>query len=67
MDGENNGKPLLNWDDLGVPLFLETPVYFWAIYISARLIIPKPDIFFGTLSLIQSPPFGGIPSAVWLR
>ena len=25
MDGENNGKPLLKWDDLGVPLFLETP------------------------------------------
>ena len=26
MDGENNGKPLLKWDDLGVPLFLETPI-----------------------------------------
>ena len=28
MDGENNGwKTLLNWDDLGVPLFLETPIF----------------------------------------
>ena len=30
MDGENNGKPmktLLKWDDLGVPLFLETSIY----------------------------------------
>ena len=27
MDGENNGKPYSKWDDLGVPLFLETPIY----------------------------------------
>ena len=25
MDGENSGKPELKMDDLGVPLFLETP------------------------------------------
>ena len=25
MDGENNGKPYLLMDDLGVTLFLETP------------------------------------------
>ena len=25
MDGENNGKPYEQMDDLGVPLFLETP------------------------------------------
>ena len=25
MDGENNGKPYFLVDDLGVPLFLETP------------------------------------------
>ena len=25
MDGENNGKTLLKWMILGVPLFLETP------------------------------------------
>ena len=30
MDGENNGKPLLKWDDLGgPPLFLETPIYIY--------------------------------------
>ena len=26
MDGENNGKPYLLMDDLGVPLLLETPL-----------------------------------------
>ena len=26
MDGENNGKPYFLMDDLGVPLFLETPI-----------------------------------------
>ena len=26
MDGENNGKPDEQMDDLGVPLFLETPI-----------------------------------------
>ena len=26
MDGENNGKPELKMDDLGVPLFLKTPI-----------------------------------------
>ena len=26
MDGENNGKPYEQMDDLGVPLFLETPL-----------------------------------------
>ena len=31
MDGENNGKPYFLMDDLGVPLFSETPIYgFWA-------------------------------------
>ena len=28
MDGENNGKPDFLMDDLGVPLFLETPIWF---------------------------------------
>ena len=27
MDGENNGKPYEQMDDLGVTLFLETPKY----------------------------------------
>ena len=26
MDGENNGKPYIEWMNLGVPLFLETPL-----------------------------------------
>ena len=26
MDGENNGKPFTKMDDLGIPLFLETPI-----------------------------------------
>ena len=26
MDGENKGKPYEQMDDLGVPLFLETPM-----------------------------------------
>ena len=26
-DGENHGKPYFLMDDLGVPLFLETPIY----------------------------------------
>ena len=29
MDGENNGKPYVQMDDLGVPLFLETPICRW--------------------------------------
>ena len=27
MDGENNGQPYGQMDDLGVPLFLETPIW----------------------------------------
>ena len=27
MDGEHNGKPYEQMDDLGVPLFLETPIF----------------------------------------
>ena len=29
MDGENNGKPYEQMDDLEVPLFLETPIYIY--------------------------------------
>ena len=28
MDGDNNGKPYEQMDSLGVPLCLETPIYF---------------------------------------
>ena len=30
MDGESHGKPYCLMDDLGVPLFLETPIYIYA-------------------------------------
>ena len=30
MDGENNGKPFFEMDDLGVPLFSETPILIMA-------------------------------------
>ena len=32
MDGENNGKPYFLMDDLGVPLFSETPKCAWSGY-----------------------------------
>ena len=32
MDGENNGQPYFLMDDLGVPPFLETPIYIY-VYI----------------------------------
>ncbi len=32
MDGENNEKPYEQMDDLGVPLFLETPIYSWQFW-----------------------------------
>ena len=32
MDGENNGKPYEQMDDLEVPLFLETPIYIYILY-----------------------------------
>ena len=35
MDGENHGKPYEKMDDLGVPLFSETPIWSY------------PSTFFG--------------------
>ena len=32
MDGEINGKPYVQMDDLGVPLYLETPIYMFDNY-----------------------------------
>ena len=32
MDGENNGKPYFLMDDLGVPLFLETPILLICLF-----------------------------------
>ena len=37
MDGENNGKPYEQMDDLGVPLFLETPIFITTIPICDNL------------------------------
>ena len=37
MDGENNGKPYEQMDDLEVPLFLETPIYIYCmIYLDSK-------------------------------
>ena len=39
MDGENNGKKsLLKWDDLGIPLFLETSIFRFQKYKFCRYI-----------------------------
>ena len=43
MDGENNGKPYEQMDDLGVPLFLETPIYIYVYicrYLTLCLLFP---------------------------
>ncbi len=38
MDGENNGsKPYVQMDDLGVPLFLETPIWSYNLIILPSL------------------------------
>ena len=51
MDGENNGfKPYEQMDDLGVPLFLETPV----------LMVQKSGDHH--LGCIKTPENSGIPS-----
>ena len=39
MDGENNGKPVIKMDDLGVPLFLETPIHTEATYICFKRVV----------------------------
>ena len=36
MDGGNNGKPYFLMDDLGVPLFLETPIWIIHLYTSCK-------------------------------
>ena len=54
MDGENNGKPHEQMDDLGAPLFLETPIYIY-IYIHTHTHI-------GNLSEV-TPPFKEFPTS----
>ena len=36
MDGENNGEPYFLMDDLGVPLFLETPTLLWGFCVFSK-------------------------------
>ena len=52
MDGENNGNPI-KMDDLGVPFFLETPIY--VIYTPTTKIPPKYQ--FGQQIPQQPQPF----------
>ena len=47
-----NGKTLLKWIDLGVPLFFETPIWFSSQYANVFLfyykpIFPKLETYFG--------------------
>ena len=49
MDGLFHGKPDEQMDDLGVPLFLETPI------------IPKPELFFGNFGGIP----GYLFTTIW--
>ena len=46
MDGEKNGKPLVEMDDLGgKPLFLETPSWIPRICQDSKALIPRDPIF----------------------
>ena len=55
MDGENNGKPYLLMDDLGIPLFLETPswfceaLFFWLVQLKlvGCFFVPKMQLPLG--------------------
>ena len=59
MDGENNGKPYFLMDDLGVPLFSETPICtFFALALSLfqfRLLTPNLSML-GLSLAAQKPP-----------
>ncbi len=49
MDGENHGKPYFLMDDLGVPLFLETPKCTWSM-VEKKLNGRKQSSFRGQLT-----------------
>ena len=49
MDGDNNGKPYFLMDDLGVPLFLETPIIAFSSLSASAL-----NLHCETRSLISS-------------
>ena len=46
MDGENNGQPYVQMDDLGgsKPLFLETPIYMLVITFWGLLLLQKKSV-----------------------
>ena len=51
MDGENNGKPYEQMDDLGISLFLETPSWFcearfWVVQLKGLVafFVPKKAV-----------------------
>ena len=63
MDGENNGKPYFLMGDLGVPLFLETPMSSCSL----KNAFKKKLSIFGGRSHQQTPhSFGGFLWEIWL-
>ena len=55
MDGENNGKPYEQMDDLGgVPIFLETPMYRCPIQMCCFYIDVIPEGLSSTLQLLST-------------
>ena len=53
-DGENNGKPYFLMDDLGAPLFLETPMYQ---YCNSYISHPAGDEDFSIRILVSGVAF----------
>ena len=59
MDGENNGKPYEQMDDLGgPPLFLETPIFptKQKYVVRSEAILTSVDAYFWASSSDLSPP-----------
>ena len=58
MDGEHNGKPYEQMDDLeGFPIFLETPIY---IYIITPFEPRKKPSYFPLYCLVNKDPYNGL-------
>ena len=60
MDGENNGKPYEQRDDLGIPLFLETPISIVHLNLLLRQIDEKIPLY---LFLVMEIPKKKLPKA----
>ncbi len=67
MDGENNGKPYEQMDDLGVPLFLETPICFNEFPYWNLEEIPYFEAILGGLPLILNHQIVILNSHVFLE